>query len=165
MGWENNMHIVCIHIYYSSIILRPLQSELQKFPTWGLECTCSCFVPGLSCSYLCSHASPPRSSLWYRERCFLSPLLWLFRQPRGKAFPLATAVYAAVKVFLWLLQLFSAAPSFTVRNWALLWVCLQLQEIHEKWSVPVLFADFLNHSRGEEFGLTARATETFLLKH
>lgn len=102
---------------------------MQKFPTWGLECTCSCFVPGLSCSYLCSHASPPGSSLWNRERCFLPPLLRLFRQPRGKAFPLATAVYAAVKVFLWFLQFFSAAPSFAVRNWALLWVCLQLQEI------------------------------------
>lgn len=136
-------------------------------PTWGLECTCSSFVPGLSCSYLCSHASPPRPSLWYRERCFLPPLLWLFRQPWGMAFPLATTVYAAIKIFLWLLQLFSAAPSFTVCNWALLWVCLQLQEINEKWSVPEspLFADFLNRSRGEDSGLSARATETFLLKY
>lgn len=103
------------------------ETELQKSPTWGLESTGPCFVPGLSGSHLCSHASPPGSCLW--EGCFLSPLLWLFRQPRGKAFPLATAVYVAVKIFLWFLQLFSAAPSFAVCNWTLLQVCLQLQEI------------------------------------
>lgn len=103
------------------------ENELQKSPTWGLESTGPCFVPGLSGSYLCSHASPPGSCL--REGCFLPPLLRLFRQPRGKAFPLAAAAYIAVKIFLWFLQLFSAAPSFAVRNGALLQVCLQLQEI------------------------------------